>query len=310
MVALEQSDRVISISLTITPSLLEKLSTIEGVFLELQDLVLLSQDDIPLTLLSTFRCGQRLRRLHSTRVAFPALLQPLFASSSTNLIDLQLHDAFLPWVISPIVLKDVLSEMTQLRSLSLHFCSSTNCHFPLPLYGECPVLPALTSLNFQGSIAYLEGIVTTIEAPSLEDIDITSDDPFLALSKFKVLIDQIEMHRSHCRAHILSSEPTISISLTQPGAPIRLKLQALYKPSSIHIYLMAQICNPSPFLFNGEGDLRISTTRPSILMDSAHSRELLELLNQFTGKRLFHLNMNHSMNVVHTFATPRDSEGA
>jgi hypothetical protein len=77
MAALEQSDRVISISLTVSSSLLEKLSAIERSFSELQDLVLLSQYGVPLTLSSTFRWGQRLRRLHSTGVAFPALLQLL-----------------------------------------------------------------------------------------------------------------------------------------------------------------------------------------------------------------------------------------
>ena len=302
--ALNQSDRVISISLTVTSSLMEKLSAVEKPFSELQDLVLLSRDGNPLTLPSAFRWGQRLRRLHSTGIALLALLQPIYSSSSVNIIELRLHDAFLPWVISPIVLKNVLSEMIQLRSLSLHFRSTTNYHFPLLPYGEYTLLPALTRLIFQGNVTYLEGIVAIIEAPSLEDIDITSDNPFFALSEFEGFIDRIEMHRSHRRAHILSSELTISISWTRPGAPVRLKLQAFCKPSCIQISSMVQNClDPSLFLFNGEGDLRISTTRPSVRMDSAHSRELLKLPNQFTGKMSFNLDMNHSINVLHTFTT-------
>ena len=83
-------------------------------------------------------------------------------------------------------------------------------------------------------MAYLEGIVDIIDVPSLKDVEITFDNPSLALPLFKGFIDRIEMHRSHRRAHILSSEPTISISLTQPGAPMRLKLQAFCKPSCIH----------------------------------------------------------------------------
>ena len=153
-------------------------------------------------------------------------------------------------------------------------------------------------------MAYLEGIVDIIDVPSLKDVEITFDNPSLALPLFKGFIDRIEMHRSHRRAHILSSEPTISISLTQPGAPMRLKLQAFCKPSCIQISSMVQNClDPSLFLFNGEGDLRISTTRPSVRMDSAHSRELLKLPNQFTGKMSFNLDMNHSINVLHTFTT-------
>jgi hypothetical protein len=55
VVALKQSDRVSSISLTITNSLLEKLSAIERPFSELENLVLLCGDDVPLTLSSAFR---------------------------------------------------------------------------------------------------------------------------------------------------------------------------------------------------------------------------------------------------------------
>ena len=281
--ALKQSDRVISISLTVTSSLMEKLSAVEKPFSGLQDLVLLSRDGEPLTLPRTFRCGQRLRRLHSTRIEFPALLMSLY-SSSVTLLDLQLHDAFLPWEISPVILKNVLSEMTQLQSLSLHFSSITlsiaNHHFPPLRYQERVILPALTRVNYRGSMDYLEGIVAMIDVPSLEDIEITSDNPFLALPEFKTFIDRIEMYRSHCVAHTSSSERTVSISLTQPGAPTRLNLQVFYKPSCRQILPVTQInFNFSPFLFKDEQDLRISRR------NSSHSRELLELLTNFTGKK-------------------------
>ncbi|KAH9077555.1 hypothetical protein EDB83DRAFT_2548618, partial [Lactarius deliciosus] len=49
MAALEQSDRVSSINLTATKSLLEKLSVTERPFSELEDLILLSRDGVPLT---------------------------------------------------------------------------------------------------------------------------------------------------------------------------------------------------------------------------------------------------------------------
>ena len=305
--ALKRSDRVISISLTVTISLMEKLSAIKKPFSELQDLVLLSQDGAPLTLPRTFRCGQRLRRLHSTGIAFPALMQPLYPSSSTNLIDLQLHDAFLPWQIStvilPVILKDVLSEMTKLRSLSLHFCSAVDYHFPLTPYGERIVLPFLTSLNYRGSVAYLEGIFAILDAPSLKDIEITFDNPFLALPKFKKFIDRIEMHRSHCEAFLLPSEPIVLMSSKSSGAFMRLLLQSLGKPSLMQISSMAQICvDLAPFLWNDEGYICISTTRPSEWIDRSCSGELLGHLNPFTGEKSIHLrlNRNHWTNIVHT----------
>ena len=292
--ALKQSRRVISISLTVTRSLMERLSAIEEPFSELQDLVLLSRDRSLLILPITFRWGQCLRRLHSNGVEFSAHLQSFYLGcsqgSSTNIIDLQLHGASPLLETSPIILKNVLSEMTQLRSLSLQFRSTTNYRFPLPPDGERVVLPALTRLKFQGSTAYLEGIVAIIDAPSLEDIDITSDNPSLALriANFKNFVDRIEMHRSHIGAHILSSSPTISISLTQPGAHTRLKLQVLCKPFHTQIFSTAQFhLDFFPFLFDDEGDTRISTTRPSVQADSSHNREWLELLNKIAGKSCF-----------------------
>ena len=309
--ALEQSDRVISISLTVTSLLMEKLSAIEKPFSELQDLVLLSRDGVPLILPITFRWGQCLRLLHSTGIAFPALLQPLYSSSSTNLTDLKLHDAFRPRQVSPEILKDILSKMTRLRSLSLHFCPTANYCFPLlPLFGESVFLPVLTRINYRGSVAYLEGIVNVIDAPSLENVEVTFDNPSLALPEFKKFVDRIEMDRSHRGAHILSSEPAILMSSKWPGAFMRLKLQSLSKPSLMQISSMAQIClDFSPFFWNDEGyDLRISIARPSGRTDRSSDGELLELLDPFT-KRLFHLMLdaNHWTNIVHT-SQPRLNE--
>ena len=301
--ALKQSGRVISISLTVTSSLMEKLYAIEEPLSELQDLVLRSVDGFPLTLPITFRWGQCLRPLHPNGVEFSAHLQPLYLgssqSSSTNIIDLQLPGAFFHWGISPIMLKNGLSEMTHLRSLSLHFRSTNNYRFPLPPYGERAVLPALTRLKFQGSMAYLQGIFVIIDTPSLEDIDITSDNPFLALANFKNIVDGIKMLRSHIGAHMFSSSLTISISLTRPGAHTRLKLQVLCKPFRTQILSTARFClDFPPFPFNNEEDQRISTTGSPIRTEGSHKSEWLGLLNKFTGKKLFHLDMNHSISVI------------
>jgi hypothetical protein len=61
MAALKQSDRVGSISLTVTNSLLKNLSTISEPFPILEELVLLSRDNVQVTLPSAFRWGPRLR---------------------------------------------------------------------------------------------------------------------------------------------------------------------------------------------------------------------------------------------------------
>jgi hypothetical protein len=303
MAALKQSDRVISIRLTITSSLLEKLSTIKAGFSKLQDVVLLSRDDVPLTLPISFRWGRHLRHLHSTGIVFPCLLQLLH--SSTNLIDLRLHEVILPWTLSPEMLMNVVSKMTQLRSLSLHFRSTDNNH-RYPPHFERVILPSLlrflTRFNYGGSMAYFERIMARTDAPFLEDIEVTFfDDPTLTLSKLNKFIDQIEMHRSQHQAHILSSEPTlISISLTQPGASTRLKLQLLGMPLHINISSMARIRSRFPNVVFSVGELYISEMR-HLGREDIFDRQWLELLDLFTGVKEFHVNADDSdlTNIVH-----------
>lgn len=67
--ALQHSDRVGSISLTITSSLLEKLTAVSEPLSELEGITLLSQDNAHLTLPTTFRWG--LASVLSARLGLP-----------------------------------------------------------------------------------------------------------------------------------------------------------------------------------------------------------------------------------------------
>ncbi|KAH8992923.1 hypothetical protein EDB92DRAFT_1944876 [Lactarius akahatsu] len=173
MAALKQSGRVSSISLTVTSSLRERFYAIEGPFSELEDLVLRSQDDMQQTLPSTFWWGPRLRSLHLTRIALPALPQLLY--SSRDLVDIQLHDIVRVAYLSPEELANGLSGMSQLRSLSLRHPSSVP-HLgiaPWPsssAVGERVTLPALTHLKFRGTSGFLSRFMDRISSPLLADI--------------------------------------------------------------------------------------------------------------------------------------------
>ena len=123
MAALKRSDRVVSLTLTVTAPLQARLSTIDPLFLKLEHLVLLSQDGMRyLTQPRPFRSGQwgtRLRSLHLTRISFLELPRLLY--SSKNLVDLRLHEVLYPSNFSTEILTNSFSGMTQLQLLSLHF---------------------------------------------------------------------------------------------------------------------------------------------------------------------------------------------
>ena len=306
--ALKRSERVHSINLTVTSSLPKKLSTLKGQFSELEDLILSRDCAMPLILPVTFRWGPRLRRLHSTSIAFPTFLQLL--SSSNNLVDLRLHDVPNISHISPEALTKPLSGMSQLRSFSLHFPSAATYRAPSHPSKERFVLPSLTRLDFQGITWYLEGLVDIIDAPQLEDIEITLfHNSVFWHPKLCEFIDRMERHKSHSRAHILFSEDAISISLMQPGAPMCITLQLFCKPPRVQMFSMARICaNFSAFILNVR-DLRISSTRLEMREGGYIERwpELLKpslnlVLKSFSGVTWLHLDAKCLKNVMHVLS--------
>ncbi|KAH9175943.1 hypothetical protein EDB89DRAFT_239482 [Lactarius sanguifluus] len=120
MAALEQSDRVASISLTVTNLLLRNLSTMSELFTELEEPILLSRDYVQLTFPNAFQSGPRFRTLQLTRIAIPAL--PQLLSPSTGIVDLQLHEIPNVGYFSPEMFANALSEINlkHFHSISFH----------------------------------------------------------------------------------------------------------------------------------------------------------------------------------------------
>jgi hypothetical protein len=297
MAALTQSDRVISINLTITTALQERLLTIGSPLSELESLVLLSRDTIQIlpSAFWSWPCGTRLRSLHLTRIFVSALHQLL--SCSKNLVDLRLHEICYPLNFSAKALTNLLSGMAQLRSLSLHFPQARFTDHSTSR--ERVTLPSLTRFDFRGIIADLHGLVAGIDAPRLGDIEVTfHNEPISDLSVLVEFIDRIKMYESPSRADILSSEHDITISLTQPGAPTSMKLKLLCQPLIIQLCSLARICFQfSAFLFKVE-DLRINAMRPSRQEDSIYGEQWLEPIDSFKGVKWLRVSGNLSRNVV------------
>ena len=299
MAALNQPDRVHSINLTITSSLLEKFSAIKRPFSKLEDLILLSRDGVQLTLPTTFRWGQRLRRLHSTGIVIPALVQLRY--QSMDLIDLQVHEVPNPWRFSPEAHPDDLYMMSQLQSLSLHFLPTSD-HVQAtvsPRSWNRVSLPALTRFKYRGLFRDLEELVARIDAPHLEDIEVTfTNESITDLSKLIAFIDRIEMLRSQRQAHILSSEKAISNSLIQPGVPTRLKFRSVHESLYLRLSYMARIFTQfSAFLLDVE-ELHISVTQQSRQEDSSYIAQWQQLLNLFGCVKWLHVVGKLSTEIV------------
>ena len=284
--AMKQSGRVSSISLTVTSSLLEKLSTISEPLSELEELVLLSQDNVQRTLPSTFLWGPRLRTLHTTGVSFPSL--PPLLLPCQDLVDLHLHE--IPSSgFPPEAFTNALFGTPQLRSLTLHLLSFPRRRSLLslpPLEGGRVVLPALICFRYRGTSKYLDSLVARIDAPHLGDLDITLfNQPTMDARQLGCFIERIEMHTSFSHAEVENSADAISVAFTDSSASTRLRLQVSCKQLDWQLSAMAQVCHSfSPFLFR-ISDLGTNMTKLSSGNDAVDGEQWRELVRSFSGTR-------------------------
>ena len=281
--ALKQSGRVSSISLTVTSSLLEKLSTISGPLSELEELVLLSQDNMQRTLPSTFLWGPRLRTLHSTRIAFPSL--PPLLLPCQDLVDLQLHEIPGSGYFSPEVFTNALSGTPQLRSFTLHILSFPRRRSYLglpPPPEERILLAALTHLKYRGTSKYLDIFLGRIDAPLLKDIEIMLfNQPTMDASQLGRFIQRTEMHTSFSHAKVETSAHAIAISFRNSDVSTPFRLQISCKQLDWQLSCMAQVCDQiSPFLSH-VGDLVINTAQPPDEQVDVDGEQWVDLLRSF-----------------------------
>jgi hypothetical protein len=288
--ALKRSDQVRSVKLTVTRSLVEKLSTISEPFTELEELALLSLDNLQKALPGAFRWGPRLRTLHSTRVAIPTL--PQILSPPTDLVDLQLHEIPKLGYFCPEAFASALSGATHLERLSLDFLSlpPRRNHVTLPPpsgNSERIFLSALTCLEYRGTSKFLDIFVARIDAPRLEDIDITfSSQPTMDASQLGRFIGRIEKQISPHLANIELSAHAISITFhnsSTSSTPLQIEIPC--KPLDWQLFSMAQICDQfSPILFSVK-KVGLTAAESSSGQADVDGEHWLELLRAFRGAR-------------------------
>ena len=282
---MKQSGRVKTINLTVTSSLLEKLSSISEPLSELEELLLLSQDKVQQIFPSTFLWGPRLRTLHSTGIAIPSL--PPLLLPCQDLVDLQLHEIPSSGYFSPEAFTNALSGTPQLRSLTLHLLSfpRRRSYFGLPPHPEERiVLAALTHLKYRGTSKYLDVFVARIEAPLLGDIEITLfSQPTMDASQLGRFIERTEIHTLFSHAKVETSAHAISISFINfdLGISTPLRLQISCKQLDWQLSCMTQVCDQiSPFLFH-VGDLVINTAQPPDEQVDVDGEQWVDLLRSF-----------------------------
>ena len=189
LTALEHSDRVHHLRLHITDKQLAKLATaMQKPFPKLTTLELSRENrsllGLPPGLLG--RSAPRLQELDLEEILFPN-----FLLSSRDLVTLRLYGIRLK-SISPETMVTCLAPLTRLTSLYIgdHFYDSYESTLPSAKLDPARtriVLPALTSIEFESDIHYIEDFVARVDCPQLNSFDLyprnSSDDIDLQLSQ-------------------------------------------------------------------------------------------------------------------------------
>jgi hypothetical protein len=179
--ALRQSNRVSQVYLWIYAGwqLEEVLAAMLVPFPQLADLRLFSSGETLPVIPDSFLDGSAsgLQFLQFRGIPFPGL--PKLLSSATHLVRLHLSDIPHSGYISPEAIVALLSVLSSLKTLSLGFespQSRPDRETRRPPPSKRSVIPALDHFRFEGVIDYLEDLVTLIDAPQLEGMQITFFD--------------------------------------------------------------------------------------------------------------------------------------
>jgi hypothetical protein len=242
MAALKEHDRVFGIHITGVPDSLLKRIGIGATksFSALEQLNLLSYNKMAPVLPDSFLGGSapHLRTLWLQGIPFPGLGKLLL--STTDLVKLTLWDIPYSGYISSETMVACLSTLTRLKRLDLLFRSPRsradreNRH-PPPL--SRIILPDFAWLKFKGDSEYLEGILSTIDAPRLVELNIIFfnqlmfDTPHL-----RHFISRRQQLKTPDHAYIRFRSNNVSITLSQ-----RLWLHISCKPSDWQLSSLAQL---------------------------------------------------------------------
>jgi hypothetical protein len=175
--ALEQNNRVSQVELlNFAGGQIDKvLAAMHAPFPELTRMYLVSGKETPSAIPDSFLGGSApsLRGLLLVGIPLPGL--PNLLLSANHLVDLRLFDSPHSGYISPEAIVTLISALSTLDTLYLEFLSPQSCpdsqgrSLPPPKRITLP----LEVLHFKGVTEYLEALVTRIDAPQLNEMDIT-----------------------------------------------------------------------------------------------------------------------------------------
>ena len=288
--ALEHNDRISELDLLDIPSpqLEEVWAAMERPFPALTHLQLRHRDGpapvVPASILGG--SSPRLQRLSLYRTPFPGL--PKLLISTIHLVRLDLRRIPHSGYISPEVMANCLSVLIRLEALIIKFESpqrSPDRKVRRPPPRTRILLPSLTELLFFGVSEYLEDLLARIDAPLLDNLDITFFHQLMfSTPQLTQFIDRTPKFKAHDKAQVFFSSWGVSVTLPQT-LDGRLNLGISCKQPDWQLSSLAQVCSSSfpHALIPAVEHLYILEERfPRLLwQDDTASSQWLELFHPF-----------------------------
>jgi hypothetical protein len=251
--ALGQSHRVCQVYLRLAGWQLEEvLGAMQVPFPELTELRLLSYGEAMPVIPDSFLDGSapRLRIFVLRAIPFPGL--PKLLLSATNLVYLWLSSIPHSGYISPEAMVALISVLSSLKTLSLGF-QSPQSRPDWEIRSLSPpkrsILPALHRFHFRGVTEYLEELVSLIDTPQLDKMDITVftqidfDCPRLAQ-----FINRTPAFRTADEAHVQFYDSIVSATLryrTSEFGNDNLLINISCREPDWKLSSVEQVCNSS-----------------------------------------------------------------
>jgi hypothetical protein len=288
--ALEHNDRICDLDLNFSSSQFEEvLATMQRPFPALKHLNLTLQfGDEPVPVVPASILGGSapvLEKLTLYRIPLPGL--PKLLLSATHLVDLHLLNIPHSGYISPEAMVTCLSALIRLERLLIRFESPQSRpgqrRQPPPTRA---VIPVLRSLKFHGVSEYLVDLVSRIDAPLLNTLEITLfhqlifDTPQLAQ-----LIGRTPKLKTCDDARVDFSDWRVSVRFPQAsGGALELRISC--RQSDWQLSSLAQVCSSSSpqALIPMVEHLYIQDETPELRwQDDIENVQWLELFHPFSG---------------------------
>ncbi len=300
VVALGQTNRVCRVDLWhLDDRQLDKvLAAMQVPFPQLTWLHLGSNGETPPVIPDSFLGGSapHLRFFDLTGIPFPGL--PKLLLSATHLLHLELSNIPHSGYISPEAMAALLSVLSSLELLFLHFQSPQSrpdWESRRPPPSKRSVIPALTYFLFKGAIEYLEDLVAYIDAPQLDYFRTTFfnqvdfDGPRLVQ-----FINRTPGLGDH-EAHVEFNDSTASIRLPSGSA-----IEISCKEPDWQLSSIAQICNSCLPPRSMTEDLYIEHrySRLVWMNDAIENSLWLELLHPFPAVKNLYLSKDFAPGIA------------